>query len=164
MRQFLPFYIMMIPALAYVIINNYIPMSGIVVAFKNYKVTKGIWGSDWAGLANFKFLFASPDAWNITRNTVLYNMAFIILNTVLGIAIAIFLSEIKGRVSRNIYQTLILLPYLISIVVVSYLVYGFLSPSSGLFYQVPMNSGQLIDVTGTIDRAWTHTATCSMTA
>ena len=143
LKRFVPFYIMMAPALIYVFINNYIPMAGIVIAFKNYKVTKGIWGSDWAGFANFEFLFSSPDAWNITRNTVLYNVAFIVVNTVLGIAIALFMNEIKGRMSKNIYQTAILMPYLVSIAVVSYLVYGFLSPTTGLFNSLIKSTGGL---------------------
>lgn len=129
--RYIPFYIMMAPAVIYIFINNYIPMGGMVVAFKNYKVTEGIWGSDWCGLSNFEFLFASPDAFNITRNTILYNLAFIVLATILSVAIAILLNEIRGKVSRNVFQTLILLPYLISIVVVAYLVYAFLSPTTG---------------------------------
>ncbi len=130
-KRYLPFYIMALPALIYILINNYIPMAGIVIAFKNYKVTKGIFGSDWCGLDNFKFLFSSPDALNITKNTILYNLAFIVIGTVFAIFVAILLSEVKRKVPRNIFQTLILLPYLVSIVVVAYLVYGFLSPSTG---------------------------------
>lgn len=122
---------MALPALIYIFINNYIPMAGIVIAFKNYKVTKGIFGSDWCGLSNFKFLFSSPDAFNITKNTLLYNLAFIILGTLFAIIVAIFLNEVRSRVSRNIFQTLILLPYLVSIIVVAYVVYSFLSPATG---------------------------------
>lgn len=130
-RRYLPFYLMALPALIYIFINNYIPMAGIVIAFKNYKVTKGIFGSDWCGLSNFKFLFSSPDAFNITKNTLLYNLAFIILGTLFAIIVAIFLNEVRSRVSRNIFQTLILLPYLVSIIVVAYVVYSFLSPATG---------------------------------
>ena len=130
-RRYLPFYLMALPALIYIFINNYIPMAGIVIAFKNYKVTKGIFGSDWCGLSNFKFLFSSPDALNITKNTLLYNLAFIILGTLFAIIVAIFLNEVRSKVSRNIFQTLILLPYLVSIIVVAYVVYGFLSPATG---------------------------------
>lgn len=130
-RRCLPFYLMALPALIYILINNYIPMFGIVIAFKNYKVTKGIFGSDWCGLSNFQFLFSSPDAWNITRNTLLYNLAFIVIGTVCAIFVAILLNAVKNKVSRNIFQTLILLPYLVSIIVVSYVVYAFLSPANG---------------------------------
>lgn len=130
-RRYLPVYLMALPALAYILINNYIPMGGMVIAFKNYKYNKGIWGSDWAGFKNFEFLFKTNDAFLITRNTILYNLAFIVLDTVLAIALAILLNEIRSKKMKKIYQTLILLPYLLSMVIVSYLVYGFLSPDQG---------------------------------
>ena len=77
----------------YLLINNYIPMAGIIVAFKKYNARLGIWKSPFCGLANFEFLFASSDAWTITRNTLLYNLAFIVLNTVVGIIFAIFICD-----------------------------------------------------------------------
>ena len=130
-KRFIPFYLMALPALIYIFINNYIPMFGIVIAFKDYKVSKGIFGSEWNGFENFKFLFSSPDAWNITRNTILYNAVFIVLGTVIAIFVAIMLNEIKGKVGRNVFQTAILIPYLVSIVVVSYLVNAFLNGDTG---------------------------------
>ena len=68
-------YLMFLPGAVYLIINNYIPMAGLVVAFKDYSAKRGLWGSNWAGLKNFEFLFATPDALVITRNTILYNLA-----------------------------------------------------------------------------------------
>lgn len=130
-KKYIPFYIMMAPALIYVFINNYIPMAGIVVAFNDYKVKKGIFGSDWCGFKNFEFLFKTNDAWNITRNTILYNLAFIVIGTVFAIAVAIIFNEIQNKAAQKFYQTAILLPYLISIIVVAYLVYGFLSVNTG---------------------------------
>ena len=130
-KNFLPFYIMAFPALLYIFINNYIPMFGIVIAFKDFKIAKGIWGSKWAGLENFKFLFSSPDAWNITRNTICYNAVFIILGTIFAIFVAILLFEIKGKVGKNVFQTCILIPYLVSIVVVAYVVNAFLHANNG---------------------------------
>lgn len=130
-RKAISIYIMMLPALLYLLFNNYLPMFGIIIAFKNVNYSKGLLGSDWAGLNNFKFLFASGNAWTITRNTVLYNVAFMILGTVCGIAVAILLNEIKGKMSLKLYQTLILLPYLMSWVVISYLAYAFLSGETG---------------------------------
>lgn len=124
-------YGMMLPALIYFLINNYLPMFGIIIAFKNVNYSKGILGSDWCGFDNFKFLFSSGNAWRITRNTVLYNIAFIILGMVLGITVAILMNEIKGKMPLRIYQTLILLPYLMSWVVVSYLCYAFLGSETG---------------------------------
>lgn len=127
----IPFYIMAFPALLYILVNNYIPMGGIIIAFKDYKVSKGVFGSPWNGIKNFKFLFTSPDAWNITRNTILYNLVFIALGTIVAIAVAILLNEIKGKVGKNIFQTSILIPYLVSIVVVSYVVNAFLNARTG---------------------------------
>jgi putative aldouronate transport system permease protein len=127
----MPLVIMTLPGLAYLLINNYIPMAGLVIAFKDFNYAKGIFGSDWAGLKNFEFLFRTRDAFVITRNTVLYNATFIIINTVVAIATAIMLSEVTKKAMMRIYQTVILLPYLISIVIVSYLVYAFLSVNVG---------------------------------
>ena len=129
-KRFLPVYLMALPGFIYLFINNYMPLPGLVLAFKNFNVRKGIWGSDWAGLTNFKYLFETQDAWVITRNTILYNMAFIIINTVGAIAVAIILSELTGKI-KNIYQSVILLPYLISAVIVSYIVFAFLSTENG---------------------------------
>ena len=69
--------LMLVPAIIFVVIFSYLPMAGIVLAFKNYRYADGILGSPWTGLDNFKFLFITDDAWVITRNTLLYNVAFI---------------------------------------------------------------------------------------
>jgi putative aldouronate transport system permease protein len=127
----IPLYTMMIPGFIYLFINNYLPMAGLVVAFKQYDARKGIFGSDFIGFQNFKYLFATKDALVITRNTLLYNAAFIVLNTVLSIFIAILLSELFSIGARKLYQSVILLPFLISTVIAGYIVYGFLSADSG---------------------------------
>ena len=131
-KEFLPYYLLALPGVIYMICNNYLPMFGVIIAFKNLNFRKGILGSDWCGLDNFKFLFASKDAFTITRNTILYNVVFIVLTTVLAIAIAILVNEIQSRFASRLYQSLILLPYLMSWVIVSYLVYAFLSAETGL--------------------------------
>lgn len=122
---------MTIPGLLYLLINNYLPMAGLVIAFKRYDYSKGIWESPWAGLSNFTYLFKTQDALNIIRNTVLYNLVFIALGTVVAVVIAILLNFLKGKLNKKVYQTLILVPYLVSMVIVSYIVYGFLSTESG---------------------------------
>ena len=132
LKRYIPLYLMLIPGAIYLIINNYAPMAGIVVAFKNYNYQKGIFGSDWNGIKNFTFLFKTKDAWTITRNTICYNLVFIILGTIAAITVAILLSELKNTRAKKTYQTIILLPFLVSIVVVSYIVYGFLSTEYGL--------------------------------
>lgn len=131
LRRYIPLMIMCLPGLTYLLINNYIPMAGLVIAFKEFNYGKGIFGSAWIGIKNFEFLFRTKDAFVITRNTILYNMAFIAINTVGSIITAIMLSEIANKMMLRIYQTVILLPYLISIVIVSYLVYALLSTDVG---------------------------------
>ena len=132
LKEYWPLYLMMLPALLYLLINNYIPMAGMVIAFKKLNFAKGIWASPWAGLDNFKFLFASKDAWIITRNTLLYNVAFILINMVVGIAIAILITEVRNTKLKKVYQSAILLPFLMSMVILSYIVYALLSAENGL--------------------------------
>lgn len=130
-RRYLPLFIMALPGLLYILINNYLPMFGIVIAFKDVNFSKGILASPWAGLNNFKYLFRTKDAWVITRNTVLYNLVFITLDVVVAVSFAIIMNEMRARGLRKFYQTVLLLPYLISITVVSYLAYALLSTESG---------------------------------
>lgn len=130
-KKFIPFYIMMLPAVIYLFINNYIPMSGLVLAFKNYNVRDGIYGSPWAGLSNFEFLFTTRDAWLITRNTILYNLVFIVAGTASAIGLAVILNDIVSKRRKKTYQTIVLLPYMISMVVVAYLVNAFLASDNG---------------------------------
>lgn len=106
-------------------------MLGIVIAFKDVNFAKGILQSDWVGFANFEYLFKTTDAYIITRNTILYNLVFIILGTVLSLAAAILLNEIKSKVLVKAYQSIITLPHLISMVIVGYLGFAFLSPDTG---------------------------------
>ncbi|OAS17832.1 ABC transporter permease [Paenibacillus oryzisoli] len=129
--KYSPLYLMMLPGLAYLLINNYLPMFGLVIAFKDINFAKGIWGSDWVGFQNFKFLFQTSDAYIITRNTLLYNAAFIVIGLVVAVAFAILLNEIKSKFASRLYQSLIILPFLISMVLVSYLVFSMLSMESG---------------------------------
>ena len=128
--RYIPIYIMALPGLIYFFINNYMPMPGLVLAFKKYNAAKGIWGSDWNGFKNFKYLFATSDAFVITRNTICYNLVFIIVNALTAITVAIILSELNHK-TKKFYQSVILLPFMLSMVIVSYLVFGFLSTENG---------------------------------
>lgn len=130
-RHNIPLYLMFLPGAIYLLVNNYIPMAGLVIAFKQVNWNKGILKSPWVGFSNFEYLFKTKEAWNITRNTLGYNIIFIILGTVIAIAVAILLNEITSMMLKKTYQTVILLPYLISMVVVSYLVYAMLSSENG---------------------------------
>jgi putative aldouronate transport system permease protein len=108
----------------------YIPMFGVIIAFKNYKYDKGMWGSDWVGFKNFEFLFKSDTAFRITRNTVLYNLGYMILTTVCALAVAILLNEISKKWLK-IYQTSMILPFFLSWVVISYISNAFLDHQNG---------------------------------
>lgn len=146
LKRSLPLYLMFLPGALYLILNNYIPMAGLIIAFKQVNWSKGILNSDWVGFANFEYLFKTKEAWIITRNTLLYNAVFIILGTVLAITVAILLNEIRSNRLKKMYQTVILLPYLISMVVVSYLVYALLSSENGfinLSILRPMNAQEI---------------------
>lgn len=124
-------YLMLIPGLLYLIINNYLPLFGLTFAFKKINYSVGVWQSPWVGLSNFTYLFKTKDAFVIFRNTILYNVAFIILGNAAAIMIAILLGEIRSRMALKFYQTTILLPYLLSTVIISYLVFAFLSKDNG---------------------------------
>lgn len=131
LKHFWPMYLMFLPGVVYLFINSYIPMFGIQIAFRKYNARDGVYGSPWCGLKNFEFLTKTKDAWIMVRNTVLYNLVFIILGTVLAVATAIILNEIRSKFAKQAYQTIILIPFLISMVIVSYLAYAFLSTSDG---------------------------------
>lgn len=130
-KQYIPLYMMMLPGLIYMFINNYIPMAGIIIAFKRINYRIGILKSPFVGLDNFEYLFKTKDAWIITRNTIGYNSVFIALGTVMAITVAILLNEVVSEKLKSVYQSLMLLPFLVSIVVVSYIVYAFLSTDVG---------------------------------
>lgn len=123
--------ILAIPGFALLFVNNYLPMFGIFLAFKNLNYTKGILGSDWVGFDNFKFMFASNDAWMIVKHTLLYNFTFLVVNTVLAVLLAVLLNDVRNRILSKFFQSSMLLPHFISMVIVGYVVYGFLNPDLG---------------------------------
>ncbi|MBN2795712.1 MAG: sugar ABC transporter permease [Clostridia bacterium] len=124
---------MLIPGILVLLSNNYLPMPGVLLAFKDYNYTKGFFKSDWVGFDNFKYLFNSSQAYIITRNTILYNLAFIIISLTLALGLAIILNELRNKRLAKIYQSVFFLPYFLSWVVVSYLVYSLLSSDQGVF-------------------------------
>lgn len=119
-----------------VFIFCYIPMFGIIIAFKNYKYNKGILGSEWVGLDNFKFFINSNDFWRITWNTLELNFIFIVLGIVAAVLVAILLFELRSRNCTKIYQTVLITPHFMSWVIVSYIVYAFLNPSYGMLNRI----------------------------
>ena len=123
---------MVLPGMLYLLINNYGPMCGLFIAFKQIDYSKGIWKSPWVGFKNFTYLFKTSAAFEITRNTILYNLAFIIVGTIMGIAVGIMLSELRSKAKTKFFQTVILLPFLLSWVICAYIGYAFLSKDTGL--------------------------------
>jgi putative aldouronate transport system permease protein len=128
----LEFTLLALPAMACLFIFNYLPMAGIVIAFKRFRVNLGFLRSPWVGLDNFRFFFESQDAWRITRNTLGYNAIFIILGLVVSVAFALMLFELTNRMVLKVYQTVFFFPYFLSWVVVGYVLYAFLDMQYGL--------------------------------
>lgn len=134
--------LMLAPAVMYVLVFSYLPMTGIVLAFKNYRLRDGIFGSPWVGLENFQFLLLSGKLGPITRNTILYNLAFLAVNMVFEVAFAVMLSEMLGRRFRKLAQTFMFLPYFISWVVVRAVMYNLFNFERG----VVNNTFQLLGI------------------
>ncbi len=130
-KKNLTYMLFLLPGLVYLVINNYIPMMGVFIAFKNIDYVKGIFKSDWIGLENFRFLFRTKDALVMTRNTLLYNLVFIIAGTIFAVFVAILLCELGEKLSARLFQSALILPYLLSWVIISYIVFAFLSSDTG---------------------------------
>lgn len=123
--------LMLSPAVIYTLVFAYYPMAGVIMAFKKYNYQGGIWGSPWNGLQNFEFFFKSGQAWMVTRNTVLYNIAFIILGTIVQMAVGIFLTEIRNKRFQKFSQSMMFLPYFISWVIVGVMAFNIFSTDYG---------------------------------
>lgn len=131
MKRYIPLYLMMLPGLIYLIVNNYMPMAGLALAFKKVNYAIGLFNSPWSGLQNFKFLFSTSDAFLFFRNTILYNLVFIFLGNMIGVLVAIGLDSILNKFFKKFSQVIILIPYLLSTVIISYVVFAFLSGNNG---------------------------------
>lgn len=123
---------MMLPGLLFIIVIYYLPMLGVVIAFEQFNPIKGIFGSKWIGFQNFKFLFKSDAFFQITFNTIFYNILFIVLGIGLSLIFAIMINEIGKKFLAGAYKSILLLPYLLSWVVAEYLLYSFLSLDKGI--------------------------------
>ena len=132
---------MCLPAIIFFTVFNYCPMPGAYVAFTNFNYGKGIFGSDFVGFDNFKFLINSGNLWRLTKNTILYNLAFIILGNALQIFIAILLNELRCKMFKKVSQTLMFLPYFISAVLVGLLAYNILNYDFGFVNTVIRHFG-----------------------
>ena len=133
--------LMCLPAIVFFFIFSYMPMPGMYIAFVKYNYQKGIFGSPFVGLKNFKFLFTSGQLLLLLRNTVLYNLAFIIVGNVLQLSFAILLNEVQSRMFKKTTQSLMFLPYFISDVLVSLLVYNLLNYDFGFISNLVRSMG-----------------------
>lgn len=124
------------PTILLLSIFSYWPMFGVVLAFKDYKVPKGIFGSPWVGLKNFEFFLKSQDAWRVTRNTIGLNLLFIIIGILCGVVFALIMFEVKKARHVKIYQTTSIIPSFLSWVAVGYIVYALLDPTRGVMNQI----------------------------
>ena len=129
-------YIMLIPPLLYLLIFNYIPMFGTIIAFKDFNLVKGIWGSDWIGLDNFKYLFKSKDFYLILRNSILISFYRLIWSFPAPVILALCLNEIRHKAFKKVSQTIMYLPHFISWVVLAGMITQFLSPTEGIINYV----------------------------
>lgn len=147
-NQDLGLILMALPMMLFITVFNYIPMGGMFVAFKDYSYRDGILKSPICKpfYRNFEFLFKSPDTWRIIRNTLGYNLVFIVLTLVISVSIALLLNEVKSRKALKVYQTTMFFPYFLSWVVVSYIVYAFLNPRLGYLNAIAaQHGGQTLD-------------------
>ncbi|MBT2762018.1 MULTISPECIES: ABC transporter permease [Paenibacillus] len=133
--------LMILPGTIWFLIFAYLPMFGTVLAFKDFRISPdgffaSVFNSEWVGFKNFEYLFTTNDAYIITRNTILYNLAFIILGLVFAVGFAIMLSELVNKRTAKVYQTGMFLPHFLSWVIISYFAFTFLSVDKGTLNQI----------------------------
>ena len=133
--------LMCLPAIIFFIVFNYCPLPGIRIAFTNYNFRDGIFGSPFVGLDNFEFLISSGELWMLTRNTILYNLVFIVVGNIFQIVIALMLNEIRCKMFKKVSQTLMFLPYFISQVLVGFLVFNLLNYDTGFINGILVKLG-----------------------
>jgi len=135
-------FLMLVPALVYFAVFCYAPMGGIILAFKKFNYNLGIFNSPWVGLQNFKFLLTGGVLWRITKNTVLFNIAFIVVDVVFQVGLAICLNEITHKWFKKLNQSLMFLPYFISYVLLQTLIYGIFNYEYGILNNILQAMGR----------------------
>ena len=128
--------LMCVPAMIFFFAFNYMPLPGIYVAFVKYNYRDGIFGSKFVGLQNFEFLWESGKLLSLTKNTILYNLAFILLGNLLAVVVAILLNEMRCKWFKKVSQTMMFLPYFISQVLVGFLVFNLLNYDTGFVNEI----------------------------
>lgn len=143
MKQYAPFYFFVLPAIICVIVFNYMPMGGITIAFKDYKMARGIAGSEWVGLEHFKKLFTDPNFYRVLKNTLKISLLTLLTSFPVTIIFTLLVNELKGSRFKKVVQTITYMPHFLSWVVVGTFVYQILSPSSGVINTLLVNLGIL---------------------
>lgn len=133
--------LMCLPAIIFFFAFSYMPLPGVYVAFVKYNYGSGIFGSKFIGLNNFEFLYTSGKLFTLTRNTILYNLAFIVMGNLLAVFVAILLNELRSKWFKKVSQTMMFLPYFISQVLVGVLIYNILNYDSGFVNTVLTSLG-----------------------
>ena len=133
--------LLLIPAITYVVLFSYIPMGGVIMAFKKYNYSMGLWASPWVGMKNFKFLTISNRLWTLTRNTILYNLAFIVIGMIMEVGFAIIINEMRCRWFKKTFQSFIFLPYFISWVIASAVIMTLLDYDKGMISRLVKGLG-----------------------
>ena len=147
LRRNMPFLVMGSPGLLLLIIFSYLPMFGVIIAFKDFRANLGIFGSDWVGFKNFDFLFRSPALARITTNTLMLNALFIFTGLIAAVGLALLLNEVRLKIAARAYQTVVFFPYFISWVIVGYFSFALLNSDNGLI-------NRTIEATGGEGVAW----------
>lgn len=135
-RKTITLTLMALPAAALLFIFSYVPIVGLIIAFKDYRYNLGFLGSEWVGFKNFEFFFKSNDAWRVLRNTIGLNALFIGITLIISVALALMMNEIRSRITIKVVQTIMFFPYFMSWVVVGYLLYAYLHHDYGLLNQI----------------------------
>lgn len=130
------FLFLTLPGLVLFFVFNYMPMYGTIMAFKKFNPNLGIWGSPWAGFKNFEFFFKSQDAFTVTRNTVLYNATFIVLDLVFAVLLALLLYCLRNKIALKVYHTIVVLPKFLSAVLIAFIAYAVLNAQFGVLNAV----------------------------
>lgn len=140
-RKTISISMMAIPGIIFLLVFNYTPMFGLILAFKDFQYNLGFIKSPWAGFDKFKYFFTSQDMWRTTRNTIGYNMFFILSVTIVALILAMLLNEVRQRKAVKLYQTVMFFPYFLSFSVVAYIGYSFMSVDYGVLNRLFENFG-----------------------
>ncbi|PXX57093.1 putative aldouronate transport system permease protein [Hungatella effluvii] len=135
-------YLLGLPGLIFITVFSIVPITGHILAFKNYRLSEGIWGSKWCGLENFKFFFMGKDWLTVTFNTLFLNALFIVSTLTIAVIMSVFLNEMRSRFVKKVVQSLVFLPYFVSWLVVSMMVYAMLNQTDGLINSILSGLGR----------------------